>query len=1550
MMQKHQWGGATPPLSPSIIQQDPSLPSLHQDNNQENSTEILPVPPSTQKTQHQPESTSSKTRSNPSSFPLVEENFERINVPPNSPHNLENVPSPGPDSEFHRVLPAVKNFFSLRIYESKSFKNKNAEEMTFEAIVKNPDENLQLHDLQVELKALFEGLLDTVREDFSDTDHARVFIRNHEENQNIIIPPTCLGELDAEVIMTQVENVLHSAESFPADKNLFISIAAIKTSNIYGHGRKLVRHSELDAKMKRCCISIKNKDDDLCLPRATVVALAHFNHKSDPQNYSKTSYYNCIRKAESKKQRDEARALRAKIQLQSEKFGTLDEVREYEKILGVGIAVVSSVAGNDLVYNGNENFENRLYLWHKIIDGSGHYDVLTKLHAFYGTPYYCHSCQKKYWKREHHKCKSCCNVCGSNSCFSSPNTVICTDCNMTCRSKACYDRHKKQKTNGRGKNKGIDLPSYCSQFWKCPQCSIVIENQKRNKKSHECGEMFCRICQQYFLNEHDCFMRAEASEVEVDKMLFFDYECMQNTGVHIPNLVVAMSSCSVCENNPVTDESKCSECGSRCEYCATWNEKEKDFERKPCTNSKSKCGYRKRVFSKSNVNADFYKFLITGHRNFTVVAHNSKGYDSYFIYNEMMKNGVTPDPIIFRGTKIMYMSLKKEKLRFVDSMNFIPSSLAALTKSFDLKELKKGFFPHLYNTPDHQNDKLNGLPHEDYYNPNGMKKERREEFYKWYNDHKNDYFDFAKELEEYCVSDVDILMQACLKFRKLLKEQTGKRTVIESDDFLSSKEVWSEAVDPFSYTTIASVCMGIFRTKFVPEQWKVLLKPDAEMSCYHEHHCKCVWTEARKTSAHSEIEVSTNEGWKKLNEVQFVKAKFVSSAIPLVPNHSLSGKDMYSKEGLQWIKWLEKCIRDSGKNVTIQSAQSLEGEKIVTLPGNQNKMIKYKLDGYFEFEGEKYALEYNGCNWHGCPRCFQTRRNEIKNGGKTMEQRFKETKMKEKRLKDAGFVVMSIWSCDFKLLLQKDPLYQKFVKDLDIQDVTNLALCFFGGRTNTLQLHKLFKKGEKGRYVDFTSLYPSVMKYGRFPIGKPKEKIYQNFLPKAYFGEPTFCEGEKCIYCIKSQDQTDISTNSASFNKIAHIKYPYFGTIKAKFLPPQNLYHPVLPIKANSKLFFPLCYSCAIENNQKNICDHSEEDRSFIGTFTTPEVEVALNVGYKIVKIYEIVNWGYENSVIYDEKTKSGGLFTDYINKFLKIKQQASGFPPDVNSMEEKQKYISSYWEYEGVELEENEIEKNSGLRSLAKLALNSFYGKFGQSSNLPNTKFVKDVGTLYQMITDDSIIITNFYIINEDVMMIEYKRNSEFQPDIVPGNVLICAFCTTYARIKLWSEMYKLGTRVIYHDTDSLIYVSNDNDSDEYTPKIGNFLGELTDELDCKEVGCSSLNCEGHWISEFVSCGPKNYSFKLNSGQITTKVRGFSLNYQTSKIINFESMKNSLKNFMNGNGDHLETVNTEIQRNKYDCKVTTKQNCVKKYSVIYNKRVLLPDTTTVPFGYKFDV
>ena len=76
---------------------------------------------------------------------------------------------------------------------------------------------------------------------------------------------------------------------------------------------------------------------------------------------------------------------------------------------------------------------------------------------------------------------------------------------------------------------------------------------------HECGEIMCGNCSQTYMihEQHLCYMRSHASDLNPDKFIFFDFECNQETGKHEPNFVVAHSICSQCEDNPITSTATC---------------------------------------------------------------------------------------------------------------------------------------------------------------------------------------------------------------------------------------------------------------------------------------------------------------------------------------------------------------------------------------------------------------------------------------------------------------------------------------------------------------------------------------------------------------------------------------------------------------------------------------------------------------------------------------------------------------------------------------------------------------------------------------------------------------------------------------------------------------------------------------------------------------------------------------------------------------------------------------------------------------------------------
>ena len=133
----------------------------------------------------------------------------------------------------------------------------------------------------------------------------------------------------------------------------------------------------------------------------------------------------------------------------------------------------------------------------------------------------------------------------------------------------------------------------------------------------------------------------------------------------------------------------------------------------------------------------------------------------------------------------------------------------------------------------------------------------------------------------------------------------------------------------------------------------------------------------------------------------------------------------------------------------------------------------------------------------------------------------------------------------------------------------------------------------------------------------------------------------------------------------------------------------MLPYRSNGKLKFLLCRTCA-DLEQQTPCTCSDEKRAITGTYCTPELSKAIDKGYKILKVYEVYHWN--ETTQYDPNTQEGGLFSKYINSFLKLKQQASDWPEWVKTPEDAKRYIDKYFEKEGVQLDWNEIQKNPDL------------------------------------------------------------------------------------------------------------------------------------------------------------------------------------------------------------------------------------------------------------------
>jgi hypothetical protein len=171
----------------------------------------------------------------------------------------------------------------------------------------------------------------------------------------------------------------------------------------------------------------------------------------------------------------------------------------------------------------------------------------------------------------------------------------------------------------------------------------------------------------------------------------------------------------------------------------------------------------------------------------------------------------------------------------------------------------------------------------------------------------------------------------------------------------------------------------------------------------------------------------------------------------------------------------------------------------------------------------------------------------------------------------------------------------------------------------------------------------------------------------------------------------------------------------------------------------------------------------------------------------------------------------------------------------------------------------------------------------------------------------------------LHYEYNENFVEPDAKTNVVIAAFTTAYARLKLYEVLNQLQERVLYYDTDSVIFVSKPGEPE---PPLGPYLGQLTNELK-----------EGY-ITTFISGGPKNCCYKTSTGKVETKVRGITLNCSAQQKVNFDVIRSLvyLHDKCNVTGKVTVDIPLKITRNAKDKNIETKR-MEKDYKIVYDKR-----------------
>ena len=154
-------------------------------------------------------------------------------------------------------------------------------------------------------------------------------------------------------------------------------------------------------------------------------------------------------------------------------------------------------------------------------------------------------------------------------------------------------------------------------------------------------------------------------------------------------------------------------------------------------------------------------------------------------------------------------------------------------------------------------------------------------------------------------------------------------------------------------------------------------------------HCKARFTQATHLQRHAE---RCAQGKTVIDcPGEKVEAPQSSYQKAFYPRHKAS------KESIQWLEYVTKKWK-------IPITHAMSGH------GGERWIEKRPVDGYNH--RNKLVLQYHGCYWHGCPKCYRDRNKIIDRGDRTREDLYQATMRRTAYLRKKGYRVIECWACE----------------------------------------------------------------------------------------------------------------------------------------------------------------------------------------------------------------------------------------------------------------------------------------------------------------------------------------------------------------------------------------------------------------------------------------------------------------------------------------------------------------------------------------------------------
>lgn len=248
--------------------------------------------------------------------------------------------------------------------------------------------------------------------------------------------------------------------------------------------------------------------------------------------------------------------------------------------------------------------------------------------------------------------------------------------------------------------------------------------------------------------------------------------------------------------------------------------------------------------------------------------------------------------------------------------------------------------------------------------------------------------------------------------------------------------------------------------------------------------------------------------------------------------------------------------------------------------------------------------------------------------------------------------------------------------------------------------------------------------------------LYDSDIRQAYKGGFTYLNPKYAGKDIKNGIVLDVNSLYPSVMYYSPLPYGEGKYFTGKYINDDNYNLYIQMFSCQFKLKKGYIPTIQLKNNMSFVpTEYLESSKGEYITLCLTNIDLEIFFEhYEVYDIDYISGWKFRSYI---------GLFKNYIDKWNKIKVQAT-------------------------------LEKNGAMRSIAKLMLNSLYGKFALN---PKVK------SKYPFLGEDDII--HYRIVEE----------ADRKPIYIPMGV----FITSWARYKTITSAQKIYDRFIYADTDSL-------------------------------------------------------------------------------------------------------------------------------------------------------